>query len=316
MADTETIEKHYYTEGSRDNSALWAALMSKGNESNNAMETMAMMNNGGFGGGAWNNPLMYIMYMWLFRYMNGNGFGGNDSEGLNWNNRALGQIQASIDNNHNADLTMEAIHGNASAIHELAQSIGVNYNTMSQAICGIKTAIEQVGASVGFSSERVINAINSGDANLINAIQTSACATQKGILEMGYNSQLATERQTNLLGSKIDAFMAGNQLQTCEQTNMLQNAVNFSTNALMNGLNENRQAILNSFSNLSYILAQDTCAEIQAGKDNTQRIIDTLNAHWSQEQSLALADAKGQISNMQQTQTLLAAINKTATPTT
>lgn len=73
MADTETIEKHYYTEGSRDNSALWAALMSKGNESNNALETMAMMNNGGFGGGAWNNPLMYIMYMWLFRYMNGNG---------------------------------------------------------------------------------------------------------------------------------------------------------------------------------------------------------------------------------------------------
>lgn len=125
MADTtETIEKHYYTEGgNNNNSALWAALMSKGNENNNALETMAMMNNG-FGGG-WNNPMMYIMYMWLFRYMNGNGFGG-DNEGLNWNNRALGQIQASIDNNHNADLTMEAIHGNANAIHELAQSFNVN----------------------------------------------------------------------------------------------------------------------------------------------------------------------------------------------
>lgn len=32
MADTtETIEKHYYTEGgNNNNSALWAALMSKG----------------------------------------------------------------------------------------------------------------------------------------------------------------------------------------------------------------------------------------------------------------------------------------------
>ena len=314
MADTtETIEKHYYTEGgNNNNSALWAALMSKGNENNNALETMAMMNNG-FGGG-WNNPMMYIMYMWLFRYMNGNGF-GSDSEGLNWNNRALGQIQASIDNNHNADLTMEAIHGNANAIHELAQSFNVNYNTMSQAICGIKTAIEQVGASVGFSSERVINAVNAGDASLINAIQSASCATQKGILEMGYQSQLANERQTNILGSKIDAFMAGNQLQTCQQTNSLQNSIFASTNAITNGINENRQAIISSFSNLSYILAQDTCAEIQAGKDNTQRIIDTLNNHWSQEQTLALADAKGQISNMQQTQTILAAINKT-TPTT
>lgn len=310
MADTtETIEKHYCypTEQNGNNCAMWAALMSKNNESN-PYEMAALMNGGGFGGG-WNNPLMYIMYMWLFRYMNGNGWGYGDGEGINFNNRALSQIQASIDNNHNTDLTMEAIRGNAGAIHELATNLNVDYNTMSQAICGIKSAIEHVGANVGFSSERVINAINSGDANLISAIQSTACATQKSILEMGYKNELATERQTGILGSKIDAFRAADQLQNCQQTNALQNTIYQSTNSLQSSLTDNRQTMVNGFSNIGYTMAQDTCSIIQSGKDNTQRIIDTLNCHWNQNQTLALADAKNQISNMQQTQTILAAIN-------
>jgi hypothetical protein len=38
------------------------------------------MNGGGFGNGMWNNPFMYLVWMYMMRWMNGNnGFDGNQS---------------------------------------------------------------------------------------------------------------------------------------------------------------------------------------------------------------------------------------------
>lgn len=241
MAETnETIEKHYcYPMEHKDNSALWATLLSKDNQTN-PMEMAALMNNGGFGG--FNNPWPYIMMMWLMRYMNGWGYGDGvngvsvaNNEALNYNNRALTQLQSTVDANHLNDVIIDAIKGNGASLHELATTLNSDVNTISQAICSVKSAIETVGANVGFSAERVINAVNSGDGNIISAINNSACCTQKEIIKMGYENQLATERQTNALGSKvdlqtgvigskIDEFRAADQLQTCQQTNSLQNS--------------------------------------------------------------------------------------------
>lgn len=305
MADsmTTTVEKHYCYPTEKDNSALWAALMNKDNA--NPMECMALMNNGGFGGWG-NNPFFYLIWMWMMRYMNGYGPG---EEGVNFNNRALTQLQSTVDANHLNDVTIEAIKGNGAAIHELATSLNIDYNTISQAICGVKTAVEQVGANVGFSAERVINAINAGDTGIVNAVQNTACSTQKAILEMGYQNQLSSERQTGILGSKIDNMNSTNALQCCQQTNTLQNSIYNATNTLNSAINGVNQTLVNSFANMGYTMAQDTCQIIQSGKDNTQRIVDLLTNFRSQDQALALADAKGEISNMKQTQTLLAAIN-------
>lgn len=45
---------------------------------NDNLAMMAMLNgNGGFGGnGMWNNPFMYLVWMWMMRWMN-NGWGEN-----------------------------------------------------------------------------------------------------------------------------------------------------------------------------------------------------------------------------------------------
>lgn len=315
MADeTTTVEKHYcYPTDHSNNSALWAALMNKENSS--PIETAALMNGGM--NGMWNNPMMYIMYMWLFRYMNGWGDGTNpNSEALNYNNRQISELRTIVDNNHNVDLTIQAIQGNGAAIHELANTFNTDFNTMSQAICGVKSAIESVGANVGFSAERVINAVNSGDANIVNAVNTSACGTQKAILEMGYQNQLgnmantnAIERQTGMLGSRIDAFQAADQLQTCQQTNALKDAVYQSTNAIVTGLTENRQAVYNGFSNLGYTLAQDTCAILQGQKDSTNAITSLLQNHWQAETSQALQDAKFEISQQKQNNYIATLLN-------
>ena len=51
------------------------------NLGNNDLATMALLgNNGGFGGnGMWNNPFMYLVWMYMLRWMNGNGDWGQNN---------------------------------------------------------------------------------------------------------------------------------------------------------------------------------------------------------------------------------------------
>nr|DAJ12491.1 MAG TPA: rhomboid family protein-like protein [Bacteriophage sp.] len=57
---------------------------------------------------------------------------------------------------------------------------------MQNSVCAVRSAIEQVGGSVGFSAERVINAANLGDMNIIQALKDCCCQTQQNIIKMGY----------------------------------------------------------------------------------------------------------------------------------
>lgn len=47
------------------------------NSTNQMLPWMAMMNGGmgGFGNGMWNNPFMYLVWMWMMRWMNRGEFG-------------------------------------------------------------------------------------------------------------------------------------------------------------------------------------------------------------------------------------------------
>lgn len=50
---------------------------------------------------------------------------------------------------------------------------------------------------------------------------------------------------------------------------------------------------------------QDKCDILRAGQDNTQRIIDTLNNHWKDEQALKIQDLKFELSQERQNNLLL-----------
>lgn len=55
---------------------------------------------------------------------------------------------------------MQAIKGNSSALQDLATRLNCDTNTITSAIQNVQSAIATVGSQVGFSSERVINAVN------------------------------------------------------------------------------------------------------------------------------------------------------------
>ena len=158
------------------------------NNSNSAAETMALMQN---------NPLMYLVLLGLF---------GNGGFGWGNNNRNDGQYIAlsnQIADNNNAQYVRDAIQGNGFAISQLAQNLNADSNAVREAIGTVKDAIFNVGASSGMGFAGVMNAINLGNLNIIQQLKDCCCASQKQVLEMGYQNQIQTINQTNDLQAAL-----------------------------------------------------------------------------------------------------------------
>lgn len=275
MEGTEKIICH-----ERDNDAL--AYLAGMNGQNRGCDPMAMaaMMNGGMNG-MWNNPFAYLIWLVFAGRFMGNGWDGNGG--------AQGNITAQLDSlrnqmadNQNSNLVMDAIKGNQAAIGQLAGNLNCDFNQLQNAICCVKSAIEQVTGQVGFTSERVINAVNMGDCNIIQAIKDCCCNTQKSILEMGYQ----------------------NQLQNCQQTN-----------TLMGGINTLNTGLERGFANVAYESQAQTCQLINAGNANTQRIIDVLNCHWNAELQQKYQDARLELSQQRQNAFLISQLKTTTTTT-
>jgi hypothetical protein len=218
----------------------------------------------------WNNPFAYMMMMGMMRYM----------YGADWNSRDNGadvqraEIQSQIESlrnqmadNQNSNLLMGAIQGNGNDLKMLASNLNCDFNALQNSICGIQAGIQQLGGQVGFSAERVINAISQGNLQMTIALKDCCCQTQQNIIKMGYDNQLG---QKDIV----------NQMQQ--------------------GFSYTNTGIERAASNLGFQMQQDKCDVIRAGENNTQRIIDTLTGHWSQEQANEIQDLKFKNSQLQQ----------------
>lgn len=162
----------------------------------------AALNNGsGFGGNGFNNPFWALILLAFLR----NGFGFGDGNG-----------SGSCSTGFVASQLNQAIAGNANAISNLATSLNCSIGQVQSGLNAIQTSIQQVGNQVGMSGQQIINAVNSGDAAIINSVQSAACQLgnqlssccceiKDSITRQGYENQLATLNQTNVLGGKIDA---------------------------------------------------------------------------------------------------------------
>lgn len=277
MADT--IEKVYCTvDGCNDN--LAAALLARGRDNDPATMLAAM--NGGMGGG-WNNPFAYMMMLGMFRFMYGDGWNGQNG------NVQRAEIQSQIDSlrnqmsdNHNSDLLMGAIQGNNQDLKTLAANLNCDFNSLQSSVCGIQAAIQDVGGKVGFSAERVINAANLGNLNIIQQLKDCCCTTQQNINRMGYENQLG---QKDII------------------------------NSMQRGFDFNNRSIERGFSALGFQLQQDKCDIIRSNQDNTQRVIDVLNNHWQQDLQQRYNDARLELSQQRQNAELIAALKTTTTTT-
>lgn len=253
------------------NDAMMGGLLgAMANRDNNNPLAMAAMMRDRDDSDMWNNPFAYMMMMGVMKWMYGD----------NWNNRDNGadvqraEIQSQIESlrnqmadNQNSNLLMGAIQGNGNDLKMLASNLNCDFNALQNSICGIQAGIQQLGGQVGYSAERVINAISQGNLQMTIALKDCCCQTQQNIIRMGYENQMG---QKDII----------NQMQQ--------------------GFSYTNTGIERAASNLGFQMQQDKCDVIRAGENNMQRILDTLNGHWDREKSDEIQDLKFKNSQMQQ----------------
>ena len=219
---------------------------------NNDLATLALLSggNGGFGGnGMWNNPFMYLVWLYMMRWMNGGDWGNNGGDGCYKaleasTQRQIQTLQDQMQDNHTSDLLMQAIQGNNNAIQEAATRLGCDVNAIASSIQGVRSDIATVGSQLGFSSERIINAVNQGDCGVIQALKDCCCETQKSILTNNYENRIAIGDATrslkdsvNYVGLQVEKGFANTnyetQAQTCALQNTIRDAGTANTNAII-----------------------------------------------------------------------------------
>ncbi len=245
---------------------------------NDGIATAALMN-GGMNN--WmNNPFVYLVWMMFANRMWGND--GNKVQDAEIQAK-LNALSNQMSDNHNSDLLMGAIQGNNQDLKTLAASLNCDFNQLQSSVCAVRSAIEQVSGQVGYSAERVINAANLGDLNIVQQLKDCCCQTQQNIIKMGYENQI---------GQK-------------DIENSMQRGFSYTNTGLERG-----------FSNLGFQMSQMACDLKTNANENTQRIVDVLNCHWQQDLQQRYNDARLELSQQRQNAALIAALKTTTTTTT
>lgn len=279
MSEDRVTEKVYcYDRPSAYNNhdALAIAAMSK--KDTDPMAMMAAMNGGM--GNQWNNPFIYLVWMMFAQRMWGNDWNnGQNAQNVELQNQ-IQSLRSQIADNQNSNMIMDAIKGNGTALNQLASNLNCDFNALNGAICDVRQGIAVLAGKSDSNAERVINSVVNGNLQTTMALKDCCCQTQQNIIKMGYENQL---------GQKDIQFST--QRGFCDLTS-----------AMQRGFDHTNTGIERGFSNVAYETQRQTCDIINAGNANTQRIIDTLNGHWSDEQARQISDLKFENSQLRQNQ--------------
>lgn len=250
-------------------------------DSNNAVETMALMNNNNW----MNNPFMYLIWLAFFGNNGFGGFGGN-GQGIQ-NSEIMSQINAlrsQIAENQNTNGLQAAIGSNHEALH------GINN-----------------GLGLGFAN----TASNINNASMANVLSQKDIQAQLA----GSSSDIIASilGQTNDIQAQIAANNAASALQACQNNSSILSRIDAQTNAVESQLAQMSYALATGKGEIVNQNDRNTNAILQGQLAQTQTIVNTLNNHWQEELAQKYQDAKLELSQLNQNATLIAALKPTTT---
>lgn len=168
-------------------------------------ETFVVPENGTDFNGQWNNPFMYFIWLYMMRWLNGNGQ----------------DLATQMQDNHNSDLIMAGINGNTEAIRTAADRMGVSFNalqsavnevshTVSDSACATQKAIITQGYENQLANERQTNTLS-------RSVDGVSDVVTKGFCDVSYQTQAQTcalsntirdvgQSNTNAILAKLDAI--------------------------------------------------------------------------------------------------------------
>ncbi len=240
---------------------LLGPMLSQRGVDPNVLLAMQGRNNDGFGEGGW-----FIWVIFLFFLM---GWGGNG-----WGNNGAGGLGNQLNNDYGREMLLQAINGNGNAISQLASTLNCDINAVQTAINSVQSQIQSVGNQVGMSGQQIINAIQAGNCQIASQLASCCCDVREAITKQGYDNQLATLNQTNILGSKIDQQTTLINDKFCQlEMREMQNKID--------ALREDKSALINQLSQehqTSAIQAYQTqtIAPVNAALVALQREVDSI----------------------------------------
>ena len=205
-------------------------------------------NNGGLGLGGWGGGIVGFLLGLAF----GGGWGGFGGFGGNGFGGGIGNL---VNSDSNRDVVLQAINGTDADVRQLASTLGMNYETISQGITDARLALANVGSQVGLSGLQIQNAILSGEASIVAQIQECCCENRLLTTQQGYEAQLRTVEQTNQLGSQADR----------------------NTNSIIGAINAQTIAMNDQFCALKERELQDKIDTLEANNTALKTQIDNAN---------------------------------------
>lgn len=199
----------------------------------------------------------WIWILFLILLFGRNGFGGYGD-----NVAGTGYLSNQITNTAGRDLLMQAITGNGTAVQNLASSLNCDINSIKCAINGVQSSICQVGNQVGMSGQQIINAVQQGNMGLMQQIAQCCCDNKLLVTNMGYEGQIRDLQNTAQVTGRID----------------------YLTNSVTQG-----------FNSTAYETAQQTCALQNGMRDQTQTILNKLDAIEDSRKDRQIADLTAQL---------------------
>ncbi len=181
---------------------------------------------------------IWVLFLLILFGWRGNGFGNNNYEGT-------GFLSNQINNTAGRDLLMQAINNNGTNLSALASTLNCDVNVIKTAINTLQNSICQVGNNLGMSIADVKNSITMGNMNIAQQIAQCCCDNKLLVQGMGYEGQLR------------------------DQVN---------TNNIVNTIGHVNDTVNHGFSRVSYETSQQTCSIQNGLRDQTQTILNKLDA--------------------------------------
>jgi hypothetical protein len=205
-------------------------------------------------GGMWDNPFMYLLFLWIF----------NGNNGFGWNRNGMGPVGAGM-------AETQAI--NSVQIDDIRTKLA---ETAAEVACGNKSvdglacSLQGLGIQVGNVKDAVLQGINSIDKSLSSGNMQLAqqiadcCCGVKSALASGF---CGVEKEILRQGNAIEAGFAQVGFGQANVVNALSNG--FSNIGFQNERNTNQivQAIQNESSSTRQLMAQYHNEDIVAQKD-------------------------------------------------
>lgn len=211
-------------------------LFPDGNQGSNSSIDPALLmalNNGGLGA---NGNWMWIIFLFfLFPLIRRNGLFGNDGDNScsNDNCKGFGYLGNMINNNDGRQLLDAAINRNGASIDKLATMFGCGKDAIMSAINGVQQAICGINSNIA----DVKYAMSLGNKDMAQQLASCCCNIREAITRGNYDNQLQTVNQTNQLQQAINTVATNQergfsnvahetQRQTCDITTEIKNLGN------------------------------------------------------------------------------------------